>query len=76
MVLVSDDLSLLNDEARLLLREVIELGRRSDQASQSGPAPICPDLMQEFTPHLLQFAGLCLVGDPEIGSARIEAAET
>ena len=76
MVLVSDDLSLLNDESRSLLSEVIELGRRSDEASRSGPAPICLDLMQEFTPHQLQFAGLCLVGDPEIGSAHIEPAET
>jgi alpha-galactosidase len=76
MVLVSDDLSLLHEESKLLLREVIELGQRSDAASRSGTAPMCTDLMQEFTPRHLEFAGLRLVGDPELGSARIEAVDS
>ncbi len=75
MVLVSDDLSLLDDDSRSLLAEVIELGRHSDAASRSGAAPVCSDLMRQFTPSHLQFADRCLVGEPELGLAHIEAAD-
>jgi alpha-galactosidase len=53
MALVSDDLALLDDGARRLLTEVIEIGRQSDAAARTGPPARCSDLMDEPLPtHL------------------------
>lgn len=42
MALVSDDLALLDERAKELLRETIELGRQSDAATQAGRGPLAP----------------------------------
>jgi alpha-galactosidase len=44
MALVSDDLALLDDRAKELLRRTIELGRRSDAATIAGRGPLAPTL--------------------------------
>ena len=59
-VLVSDDLALLDGSARATLDEVIALGRRSDAAARSGPAPCTEDLMVATTPTTLSIDGLRL----------------
>lgn len=62
MALVSDDLSLLGDDARLVLEEVVEIGRQVDASSRSGPAPSCPDLLDRRTPERLRGDGYELIG--------------
>lgn len=42
MALVSDDLALLDERAKSLLQETIDLGRRCDAATQSGRGPLAP----------------------------------
>ncbi|MBV6510218.1 MAG: hypothetical protein JJLCMIEE_03349 [Acidimicrobiales bacterium] len=62
MALVSDDLSLLGDAARLVLEEVVETGRQVDASARTGPAPACPDLLDRRTPERLRGDGYELVG--------------
>lgn len=50
MVLVSDDLSLLDDDARRLLDEVVARGRAVDLEAVNASPPRCPDLMTDETP--------------------------
>lgn len=64
MALVSDDLALLDAEARGLLSEVIDLGLRADRAARTGPPPRCDDLLDAVTPASLTAAGTRLVGNP------------
>ncbi len=44
MAMVSDDLSLLGDEERALLEEVLALGWEADAAAASGNPPVVPDV--------------------------------
>jgi alpha-galactosidase len=65
LALVSDDLGLLDGEARRLLAEVVALGRAADDAARQGPPPRCDDLMEAATPGRLTAAGRRLEGDPD-----------
>jgi len=53
MALVSDDLALLDPGARRLLEEVLAAGRAADDAARTGPAPVCADLLDRWTPTTL-----------------------
>lgn len=74
MALVSDDLSLLDAQARSLLDEVIALGRESDAeaARPGGHPPRCRDLMDADPPARLATSSVELVGDPSAGSAHVQ----
>ena len=83
MALVSDDLSLLDDDARRLLDEVIELGQASDAEAVAASAaaaarstggdgahpPRCPDLLEAAIPTTFTAAGRTLVTDPTDGTS-------
>lgn len=71
MALVSDDLALLDDGARALLDETIEIGRASDEATRSGPAPVSPDLLDHRLPGTFAAAGYELTTDPATGSSTL-----
>jgi alpha-galactosidase len=64
MALVSDDLALLDGDARRLLDEVLDLGRAADEEARTGPPPRCADLLDTATPTTLTAAGHRLVGNP------------
>lgn len=66
MALVSDDLALLDESARRLLDEVIELGRASDRAGAR-----CPDLMDGDLPSRLDGGGARLVADLTVPIATV-----
>lgn len=74
MALVSDDLALLDAEARALLDEVLELGRESDAeaARPGGTPPRCLDLLDADPPTRLATARMELVGEPVAGSAHVQ----
>lgn len=76
MALVSDDLSLLGDDARALLAEVVALGREADAAAAAGQPPRCPDLLDADPPTRLATATMELVGDPSTGSAHVQGRLT
>jgi alpha-galactosidase len=69
MALVSDDLALLDAPARALLADVLAVGAASDAAAAAGSPPVCPDLLDAWTPTTLTSAGRTLTGDPEAGTA-------
>jgi alpha-galactosidase len=69
MALVSDDLSLLDGDARKLLDEVVELGRQADAGAHP---PRCPDLLDTDPPTRLVVGDVELVGDPGTGSAHLQ----
>jgi alpha-galactosidase len=56
MALVSDDLALLDADARRRLDEVIELGRASDAEAAAGRPARCPDLIDAPFPTQLRSA--------------------
>jgi alpha-galactosidase len=64
MAIVSDDLALLDGDARRLLDEVLALGRAADDESRTGPPPRCDDLLDAATPSRLIAAGHQLLGHP------------
>ena len=57
MALVSDDLALLDAEARRLLDDVVALGRASDAEARAGRPARCPDLMDAVPPTRLRAGG-------------------
>jgi alpha-galactosidase len=71
MALVSDDLSLLDADARGLLDEVIELGRASDAEAVAGAPARCPDLLEAPLPGRLRSGGTELVADPAVPRSRL-----
>ena len=71
MALVSDDLALLDGDARALLDEVIAIGRVSDEAAAGGSPARCDDLMDHAVPHGLRAAGRHLDGDPATGRSTL-----
>ena len=64
MALVSDDLALLDADARRLLDEVLALGRAADEEARTGPPPRCDDLLDRATPTMLTAAGHRLPASP------------
>jgi alpha-galactosidase len=73
MTLVSDDLALLDDDARRQFDEVLALGREVDAlACDDGVTPRCTDLLDGPLPNRLEAAGMELVGDPEAGTASLQ----
>jgi alpha-galactosidase len=75
MALVSDDLSLLDADARRLLDEVLAIGREVDAAAIEGAAPACPDLLDSTTPARLDAGRWRLRGDPATGTATISGSD-
>ena len=71
MALVSDDLALLDGDARALLDEVIAIGRESDAAAIAGAPATSADLLEHRPPHRLSAAGYDLVVDPVDGSSTL-----
>jgi alpha-galactosidase len=69
MALVSDDLALLDAEARALLDEVVALGRTADGEAVAGRPARCPDLMDHAVPRDLLAAGRRLEGDPALATS-------
>jgi alpha-galactosidase len=72
MALVSDDLALLDADARRLLDEVLDLGRASDAEARDGSPPRCLDLLDTPTPVRLTAAGATLTGTPDASGATLE----
>jgi alpha-galactosidase len=74
MALVSDDLALLDRNARALLDDVVALGRQADAAAsrRDGHPPRCPDLLDVDPPTRLLAAGQELVGQPDRGTAYLQ----
>lgn len=72
MVLVSDDLALLDGDARRLLDEVVVAGRERDAEAASGRPPRCVDLMSAACqPGTLASAGGTVTSvDAETGRSR------
>jgi len=64
LALVSDDLGLLDRDARALLDEVVALGRVADDGARHGDAPSCTDLLSPAGPTSLASAAGTLVADP------------
>ncbi len=71
MALVSDDLALLDAEARALLDDVVELGRASDTAAIAGPPARCGDLLDAPVPGRLSASGAELVADPSVPTSEL-----
>lgn len=71
MALVSDDLALLTADSRRLLTEVLTIARRSDTAAATGTPPVCPDLLDAWTPTTLTAAGATLTANPTEGTAHL-----
>ena len=71
MALVSDDLSLLGQDAHELLDEVIRVGRAVDEVAALGRPPVCDDLLEHRPPQRLSSAVATLEGDPDAGTAQL-----
>ncbi len=71
MALVSDDLSLLDDDARRRLDEAVEVGRHSDEAAAAGTTPRCDDLMRHRDVGELTALGQHLVVDAATGRSTL-----
>jgi alpha-galactosidase len=67
MVLLSDDLSLLGDHERRLFDDVVAIARAVDSTAMTGPAPSCPDLLDQWTPARLDSVNGQLIIDPDAG---------
>ncbi|CAB4605616.1 unannotated protein [freshwater metagenome] len=70
MVLVSDDLSLLDNSARELLDEAIALSRHSDNAARTGVVAAAPGLLEGAEPTVLRSAAGELVVTLADGSSK------
>jgi alpha-galactosidase len=70
MALVSDDLSLLDADARRLLDEVVALGRTADAAAAAGDGPRCDDLLEPGPPSRLTSRAGRLEVDTFAGSSQ------
>jgi alpha-galactosidase len=72
MALVSDDLALLDGQARDLLDEVVAIGRASDDAARTGaPAPVSDDLLDADFPTHFRSVDRELVVDPATGESTL-----
>jgi len=71
MALVSDDLAVLDGDARSLLDDVLALGRASDAEAVAGRTPRCPDLLDHPVPGHLVAAGHELIADPSVPRATL-----
>jgi alpha-galactosidase len=71
MALVSDDLALLDDEARALLDDVIAIGRASDAEAVAGRTPRPADFFDATPPTRFAAAGFDLRTDPTNGSSTL-----
>jgi alpha-galactosidase len=71
MALVSDDLALLDADARALLDEVVAIGREVDAVSARAGPPACPDLLDAATPSRLAGPACELRGDPTAATAEL-----
>ena len=69
LALVSDDLSLLDDAARDVLAETVELGRASDNEAHKGVSPVVPELLDATVPTTITAAGHTLVTDVATGTS-------
>ena len=74
MALVSDDLALLDADARDLLDEVVALGRASDAdtIAAGGHPPRSNDALDADPPTRLATSSVELVGDPSTGVAYVQ----
>jgi alpha-galactosidase len=71
MALVSDDLALLDADARSLLDDVITIGRASDAAAVAGAPARADDLLGQFLPATLAAAGYDLTTETATGSSTL-----
>jgi alpha-galactosidase len=76
MALVSDDLALLDGEARRLLDETVALGRASDDAVRQGRAVVVPDLLDASEPSVMDGGGHRLVTDAGTGTSQLSPIGT
>jgi alpha-galactosidase len=74
MVIVSDDLALLDGEARSVLDEAIALSRMADDAARAGDVAVCPDLLDGPEPHRLRSAAGDLVVELVDGASTFRSA--
>ncbi len=74
LALISDNLALLDADARRLLDEVLVVGRASDAAARSGSTPRVPDLMQQATPTTMVADAGELAADTASGLTRVWTA--
>jgi hypothetical protein len=74
LALVSDDLSLLDDAAREVLAETVELGRASDNDARKGAPPVVPDLLDTAVPTTITATGHTLVTDVATGTSTFTPA--
>jgi alpha-galactosidase len=68
---ISDDLGSLGSAGRALLHEVLDIGRRTDDAARRGVTSRCPDLLERWTPTTLEGPAARLVADPGKGSSQL-----
>lgn len=71
LALVSDDLALLDADARRLLDEVTALGRASDDDALLDNGACCPDLLDRCPPSQLVAAGWVLEAEPSAGASTL-----
>jgi len=71
MALVSDDLALLDADARALLDEVLAIGRASDDAAMAGSPARAGDLLDHLIPERFEAAGYALNTDADTGSSTL-----
>ena len=74
MVIVSDDLALLDGEARSVLDEAIALSQVADVAARAGDVATCPDLLDGPEPRRLRSPAGDLVVDPTDGRSTFRTA--
>jgi alpha-galactosidase len=73
LAIVSDDLSLLDDTARVVLADAVELGRASDIEARKGGTPVVPDLLDATPATTFSAAGRTLVTDVTDGTSTFRA---
>ncbi|HUI04704.1 MAG TPA: alpha-galactosidase [Acidimicrobiales bacterium] len=69
--LVSDNLALLDREARAVLDETLTFGHAADAAARAGAAPAAPDLMDHPAATTFTAAGYTLITEPATGSSTL-----
>ena len=75
LALVSDDLALLDGEARALLDETLAMGRAADAAARVGSPATAPDLMEQAPATTFTAAGYTLVTEPATGSSTLSTPD-
>jgi alpha-galactosidase len=71
LAMVSDDLDLLDRDARKRLEEIVAIGWASDKEARRGRPPMSPDLLGRAVPTTLTTPAYDLVTDPDAATSEL-----